>query len=294
MYTLLKKIYFKIPFKVYFFRIIKKIYKPSINISGYLKFQGAFNLLINDGLTVKIYNDNLTVASLLFWQGMNGYEPQSLKIWNRLSEKSRCILDVGANIGIFGLISKRANPSAKVILFEPLERNVKRIHKNFMINGLDCIVEQVAVSNYEGKAVFYDMDTDENTIGSFDKNFVEGHKHSSKIIPIEIPVIKLDSYINDRNIEDVDLIKIDVEGVDFEVLMGLKHTIEQFKPIILIEISDTESSLKINNLLEGLSFKYLLYEVDENEGLIKRDKIFKDSNRNYLFSPLPTEQLLLS
>ena len=49
-------------------------------------------------------------------------------------------------------------------------------------------VEETAVSNFNGNSTFYDMDSNENTIGSFSKEFVEMHEHHEKLISIEVQV----------------------------------------------------------------------------------------------------------
>jgi len=282
MYQFFRKIYLLLPFKNIIFHFLKNIYKPSPKLSGYLKFKGKFNFQINKELKVKIYNDQSTLPTLLFWQGLEGYEPASLRLWVELSKNAEMILDVGANIGIFGLIAKKVNPKTQVILFEPLERNISRIKKNFQINDLEAIFEQLAIADFDGKTTFYDMDISENTIGSLDKSFVESHLHHKKIVPIEVPVKTLDTYIKENNISKIDLIKIDVEGVDFEVIKGFLKTIQKDKPNILIEITSENTAHKTQKLIENLNIDYHFFEIDEKQGLIKTENIEKKTQRNYL------------
>ncbi len=284
MYKLLKSIYYLIPGKRIIFILIRNLYVPTKRIAGYLKFKGIFRLAIDKNISVLIYNDNSTIPTLLFWHGFKGHEYMSLSIWAILSKKSSSILDLGANFGLFGLISKRINPNANLIFFEPLTRNNERIRRNLTINNMNAHVEEIAVSNFNGTETFYDMDSDENTIASFKKEFVEMHKHHKKLIPIEVSVKKLDTYIIEEKIDVVDLVKIDVEGSDYEVLQGFTETMEKFKPKILIEITDRVSANKISKLLDRLSFRYIIYEIDETSGLIQRKSLERSTNRNFLLS----------
>ena len=157
--------------------------------------------------SVLLFNNNSTLASLFFWMGLGGYEPTSLKIWLQLAKVSANIYDVGANFGVFGLIAKAEKPSAKIHFFEPLIRNVRLIQKNIEVNRFsDCFVNNVAVSEQDGKANFFDMDLEENTIASFDEEFIKKHAFSKALIKIEVLCRSLDSYFSgDRT--SVDLLK---------------------------------------------------------------------------------------
>ena len=59
----------------------------------------------------------------------------------------------------------------------------------------------------------------------------------SSLPHIEVEVISLDEWIKDNPLENVDFIKVDVEGYELEVLKGSENTIKSFKPVIFIEIA---------------------------------------------------------
>ena len=60
----------------------------------------------------------------------------------------------------------------------------------------------------------------------------------------------MDEWIKDNPLENVDFIKVDVEGYELEVLKGSENTIKSFKPVIFIEIAK-------NFYLEILSIKII-------------------------------------
>jgi len=129
------------------------------------------------------------------------------------------------------------------------------------------------------------MDSLENTIGSIHKEFVLKHEHHTELLKIDVPVVKLDTYIKRNSIERIDLIKIDVEGADAEVLKGFSYHISIFKPVILLEVTDQTSASKINTFILNLPFTYFIYELSDTEGIMKRDDIDREvSARNFLLS----------
>lgn len=282
MYQTLKYIYYLIPFKLRLFLFVRKIYSAPTKIAGYLKFKGVFSLPLTEKKNLNIYNDHSTLPTLLFWKGLKGYEEQSISVWKELCKSSNSILDIGANFGLYGLIAQKINNESDVIYFEPLKRNVDRIKNNLKINNLVAKIEKIAISNFNGLATFYDMASEENTIGSFSREFVEAHSHHKEIILIKVNVLTLDSYFDQNDLSNLDLLKIDVEGAEFEVLEGSQKTLIKYKPDILVEITSEENSKKIQNLINYLNLEYEFYEIDEMQGLIKKKNISKSGNRNYL------------
>ena len=285
MYNIFKNIYFLIPGKKFIFLLIRPIISPNKKLAGYLKFRGTFQIKISKKHSVLLYNDNSTLLSRIFWLGLDGHEKCSMKAWKGLTKSGEVILDLGANFGLFGLIAKKINPQARVILFEPLSRNCNRIERNFKLNRLSGEIQPEAVSDSNGTITFFDMDSTENTIGSIKKEFVTMHKHSKRLIPIKVPTITLDSFVNENSINSIDLMKIDVEGADYEVLLGAKEVLINHSPDLLIEITDQLSANKIMELFVHLKLAYYYYELDDNRGIILKQSISKDSgSRNYLIT----------
>ncbi|RAW02649.1 FkbM family methyltransferase [Pseudochryseolinea flava] len=283
MNRIVKKIYFAVPFKTQFYHFVRLLYKPRASIAGYLKFKGVFKMHFGER-HVRIFNNNLTVPTLLFWKGIDGYEPETLKLWVKLSAKAKNIFDVGANFGLFGLISKCIRPDSKVFCFEPLRRNGDLISKNNEINRYDITVVQAAVSNKEGTFTFYDMDDYDNTIGSFDKDFVLGHRHHKALLPTAVPTITIDSYVEKSNIQALDLLKIDVEGHELSAIEGARSTIAKFKPAIVIEISE-HSGEAVGKLLHEIVPGYQFYAIHESGGLNKVQSLAFRQGRNFLVTP---------
>jgi FkbM family methyltransferase len=284
IYHILKKAYFLLPFKRNLFSFLRKVYKPSLRLSGYLKFRGFFHITV-DSKQLAIYNNNSTLASFIFWKGIEGYERCSLNTWIELSKKVDVIFDIGANFGLYGLLSKSVNPHSTVYFFEPLRRNCDLIEKNIYSNHFEKTeVECMALSDSNGIMDFFDMESEENTIGSLDKEFVKSHTHAKTLVKIQVHTKTLDFFIGEKNIEKIDLLKIDVEGAELLVLRGFKENIKKYTPDIIIEIGKIETVKEIQNLLETLNLRYNYYEIDEQNGLKKTDSLFSAKGKNFLFT----------
>lgn len=294
MKKIFRKIYFIIPFKKPVFVFLRLFWTPSKKIAGYLKFRGKFKLNISENKYLIIKNDNSTLPSLFFWHGLKKYEPTTINSWIKLSSEAKVIFDVGANFGIFGLIGKVVNPKSKVHFFEPLDRNIERIKTNCSLNNFnnsEIYIETCAVSDKSGEVIFYDMDSSENTIGSMEKAHVELHQHHTSIIPKNIIAISLDDYIIQNNINSIDLVKIDVEGSELKVLQGFKEGIIKYQPIIFIEVLNRNSFNSITQLISEYNSNYLVYYLDEKQGLVKNNT-GNFLRGNYIFSTLNISEKL--
>lgn len=129
-----------------------------------------------------------------------------------LPEKDHVVLDVGANYGDSSIWWAKKF-GAKVIAFEPIPEIFFELEKNIRLNSVDVTAYNVAIG--QGEEIYGKQSRGMLSTGSEKK----------------IKTKKLDSYHFDR----VDLLKIDVEGFEYEVLNGAKETIKKFKPKIIIE-----------------------------------------------------------
>lgn len=290
MWKFFKQIYLFIPFKRHIYSIVKLIWSPNNKIAGYLKFDGIFKTtLFNKEL--KIQNKNLTIPTLLFWNGIKAYEPMTTFVWSVLSEKSEIIFDLGSNFGLFSLAAKLSNEKAKVYAFEPLKRNVELIEYNSYLNNFDIQIENIAISEFEGVSKFYDMDSYDNTIGSFDSSFVKRHKHHQKLIPIHVKTDTIDSFCKKNNISQINLMKIDVEGAEKMVINGSMGSILKYKPDIIIEFSDEASFVEIKSKLLKIA-NYKIYLIDEKSKKLIRYPVGKGETRNFLFTCKEVDKVL--
>ncbi len=161
-------------------------------------------------------------------QYLNKKEYHSLKreIWNQdiyyFETDKNCpfIVDIGSHIGISILYFKALYPNSKILAFEPNPISFEILKENIFNNGLENIeiIEKAIDKEYYLKD-FYIDNSNENweSNSSFLNNSWNG-KESTKSIKVEC--IRLDNYVKDIN--EIDMLKIDTEGSEFEILNSHK------------------------------------------------------------------------
>lgn len=175
--------------------------------------------------------------------------------WKTTKEKP-VILDVGALIGETALYFKDQYPMAKIVAFEPSPRSFALLKKNVAINNLsDTILINAAVAGKEGKLDFYTSKSKDNPWGRGDslKENQFNNKQKSKVV--KVAVVKLSNYIK----SPIDLLKMDIEGMETEVMFDIESKLKHVNQIILefhSSVYNPENSLKkILSILRNQGFK---------------------------------------
>ena len=146
--------------------------------------------------------------------------------------KNTIAIDIGANIGIHSVSMMDAvGRDGHVVAFEPqpeisicLDNTLKTIGTNYTLSSK-------LVSNTNCIKMFYSDGTGRSRIP------IHGDRYVKKWTKTLIDTTCLDTFMNNLEIKlPVSLLKIDVEGHEFEVLEGAKHLIKINRPIIYIEI----------------------------------------------------------
>lgn len=182
--------------------------------------------------------------------------------------KIKLFFDVGCHLGSYSDIIINNYPAAIIYMFEPQKKIFDKIKlkygKNFNVN-----ISNLAVSNKKSYQNLYINKFDvASTLSkiNFQDDLLKkrasffGEEPSEMIEEIQnIKSIKLDEFIKNKNINNIDLIKIDTEGHEFEVLDGLKENINKVN-YILIEfqsnkIFNSYDPNKIDDFLKKNKFK---------------------------------------
>ncbi len=142
-------------------------------------------------------------------------------------------IDVGANIGFFTLLaSKKIGLSGRAFAFEPSPREYKRLINNIELNSAENILPyNIAISDYNGECKFFISSSGHTGINS-----LQGDMNSCcpKLVPI-LTGDTLLSQLANINPDSKILVKIDVEGAEFSVILGMKKILSQsnVKTVIL-------------------------------------------------------------
>ncbi len=279
MKTVIKWLYNRLPLKHQLFKILKNFWQPPESILKHLHFKGVLSLKIRDK-SFKMQHYGYMIENEAFWLGLdNGWEKMSMGLWSKLSKECQVIFDIGANTGIYSLVAQTISPNAQVFAFEPVKRVWEKLQYNIHINGFQSIAVEKATSNYDGVATIYEKKDSEHILSvTVNKNLLSDE---TETILTEIETVRLDTFIENNDLERIDLMKIDVETHEPEVLEGMGRYLDDFRPTMLIEILSDEVGHKVEKHLKGLG--YLFFNVDEEAFSIRKvDVITKSDCFNYL------------
>lgn len=280
MKNIIRKVYQLIPFKKHLFLGIKKVVNLPESIYKHLHFHGIITIKVDDKHQFKMHHHGTSEENELFWGGIeNGFEKTSLKLWRKLCVEAETVFDIGANTGLYSLITKSLNSKAKVYAFEPVPKVLDYLNYNVKLNHYDIKVVSKATSNYNGQAtVFLRKGEGFTTSVTVNKSLLAETTPKDELI---IETIRLDEFIKNNKITKIDLMKIDVETHEPEVLEGMGEYLDEFKPDFLIEIWDKDCAIKLNFLFRDKG--YLYFDIDDkNDVVIQKDEITVSSFWNYL------------
>lgn len=180
------------------------------------------------------------------------------------------IYDVGANIGLYSLVFA-LNRKRRVVAFEPFHLALSYLHGNIRRNNLSNIeVHSIVLADRTGTCRFtYDPVT-----------LYTSHISAEGEQGVELPSADLDSYIESASLLPPDLIKMDVEGADTAILLGMKRCLQQYKPIVFLEggIRDERDRIVAISFLKDLGFS--IWNLRRTEQLL-------DTTSEYEFLAIP-------
>jgi FkbM family methyltransferase len=162
-------------------------------------------------------------------------EEELLNCWETAARGARVVLDVGANAGIYSLAALAVQGDATVHAFEPTPEIAAHLRETASLNQLDGLhVHQVAVLRENGVAALKRCRGGLGTNGGM--NFVVTGPGDSDTEPVQ--TVCLDQFCEDQAINDIDLLKVDVQGHEYSVLSGAEHLIQSGRiKVIFVELN---------------------------------------------------------
>lgn len=158
------------------------------------------------------------------------YEPYLFNFLNKNCRQGDTFLDCGAHIGLFSVVgSKIVGDKGRVISFEPMPSTRKILEKTVLINNCSNItIRPEAISDKPGEADFFDT----GNLASNANSLIKQDRHHGNI---KVPITTLDKVREEMNLK-VDCIKIDVEGAEYNLLLGAEKTIKEDRPKIFLSL----------------------------------------------------------
>ncbi len=170
------------------------------------------------------------------------------------------VFDVGANIGTTTLFfAKQVGPEGFVVAFEPVPSLARRLWDNVQVNNLRNVrLFELALGDTEQRTELAYL-PDSSGLSTIRLDLVQERIRKSVVEMIPVKVTTLDSVVERESLPLPNLIKIDVEGFEYQVLLGAQKTLSQARPRLCIEIHSAgptdESVSKIFTLLQQLGYK---------------------------------------
>lgn len=151
-----------------------------------------------------------------------------------LVQRGDVCYDIGANLGFFSvLLGRMVGAEGSVYAFEPVPANVSMIERNARLNGLENIrVKRVALTRADGEAELLLA----CHVGGAVLKSAGTPPDLSGILMVQ--TASIDSLISRAQIEFPDIVKIDVEGAEMDVLLGMEGLLQEKSPIVVLELDD--------------------------------------------------------
>jgi len=155
----------------------------------------------------------------------------------RLLHPGMTALDVGANLGEIALhMAARVAPTGQVHAFEPVRAVFARLQQHITRNHMENILHPhpIALSDQTGQTeiAFADPSADNQGLAS-----ITNLTNKAGPLRTVIPTQTLDDFVQQQNIQQIDLIKIDIQGAEPRFLTGAQNSLKRLRPQLLMEFS---------------------------------------------------------
>lgn len=171
-------------------------------------------------------------------RGAKAYESRYVEVLRRCINPGETVFDVGANIGFYSvLFSRWVGPQGKVIAFEPDPDNVALLRRNLELNGCaNSTVREVALGRAQEASVF-SRDPTTGATGHLGRGPTYGETlfgvGREFLIPVKTETIDAEA----QSLGGPDVVKLDIEGGEYEVLCGGSRVLREQRPLVISELS---------------------------------------------------------
>jgi len=176
------------------------------------------------------------------------------------------VLDIGAHVGYYTLVAAQAvGPSGKVHAFEPCAETLSLLRRNVRANGFENVeIHPYAAGSSDSRRILH-------VTGSSDSHGLFPHPLTETVRTTEVRTVAVAQVVSGR----ADLVKIDVEGAEFEVLEGMRDLVSGEDPsVLIVEWNPAclrnagRDPLELPRCLEGLGFTNISV-LDDRRRLVR-------------------------
>lgn len=231
------------------FLLSRVLLRTGINLPIALTFSKTHN--------VKTYLHASSAAQKLF---AGKYRPHTdIAVFERFIRPEDCVIDVGANIGMFTTLAARlAGERGRVYAFEPTYSSFCQMLDNLELNHVQTVIPVFGAVSDHGSEVYLHDHT-----FSKEQNFIDLKATEGTLVP----AYRLDTFLAQTAHEKVDFLKIDVEGAELLVLRSLGERILDVE-VLYLEFVNANYEAFGYRQADLVSFlkdnQFMMYSVTQN------------------------------
>lgn len=176
---------------------------------------------------VKIKTRRWQIAGMLLWMksvGLKVYEPETTECFRKYLESAKCFWDIGASVGYFSVLASQRG--VKTYTFELDKDFIRVLKKHQKEHNLDIQIIEKPLGR-SGQVIEY-----ENYNGISKGN-----------------AISADEFL-EKTGNFPDLIKVDIDGAEYDFLVGAESLLTEHNPIIIMELSKSKRGKLISKMKE--------------------------------------------
>ena len=186
-----------------------------------------FSIASVQGFQIYVSRSDSDVGSHV---AMDNYEPDVTAVFGRVLRPGMGVIDIGANIGYFSMLSARlVGPEGHVLAVEPNPRNARMLEASRRLNDYSYVsVAQVAAGRTTGLLTLH--------VGQSNGTTSEPSDDIDTLLGAEtVASLRIDDIVSAAR--SVGLIKLDVEGAEYNAILGCEGVITRDRPTIISEFS---------------------------------------------------------
>jgi FkbM family methyltransferase len=201
-----------------------------------------------DGLHLEL-RVGTDISRLIFVGGE--IDPNEFAFLDRFLKPGMCALDVGCNEGLYTLfLRRRVGRGGRVVAIEPSARELERLKRNLALNSFaDVEIHAAAIGDKTGVARLHVAEDDHaghNALGLPAAPWVRAMSE------VDVPLTTLDDLAGNCDWPSIDIIKLDIEGMEFAALCGAEALLAKDRPVILFEGEPESLALRGATLSETI------------------------------------------
>lgn len=251
-----------------------------------------FFCLLANGKRVRTSRDGMTFDLDLSEMGdlpiyLDIFEPEVATAIERHCGAGMVIFDIGANCGGHTLrFAKHAGSTGRVYAFEPVDYAYSKLLRNVKLNNFDNI--------FPVKVALSDRNLKNQEISYMASWAING---AARDRTCRADLISLDEWCDAHSIDRVDLIKLDVDGNEYDVISGARRLFKRFHPMVIMEVwgpNFRDDKKNPFSLLQSLGYRY--FDINTSEELSmkelkslvsSKDGILNETHFNVIVSASP-------